>query len=142
MATEPPASPWPVHDADGHLETSAREPADIAAVRRAAKMHLQRRGCTNTDIAVLVLSELVTNAVVHAGGAHLILIACHDSWVHMSVHDRSTALACPRNDNPSIGGRGLHIVDQLTLQWGSEPLDGGKRVWAVIPCAAQESNAP
>jgi anti-sigma regulatory factor (Ser/Thr protein kinase) len=139
MATEPPASPWPVHDADGHLETSAREPADIASVRLAAKMHLQRHGCTNTDIAVLVLSELVTNAVLHAGGADRILITCDDTWVHMSVHDRSTALAYRRHDSPSIGGRGLHIVDQLTRHWGSETLDGGKRVWAVIPCAGHES---
>ena len=66
----------PTGDGSDHLETSAAGAEQIAAVRHAAVAHLQRSGCSNIEHAVPVLSELVTNAVLHAGGAPYVLVAC------------------------------------------------------------------
>jgi anti-sigma regulatory factor (Ser/Thr protein kinase) len=133
MATDmfPPVGP---HGGPGqHLEMSAARPADIAAARRAATAHLQRAGCSNIDGAVLVLSELVTNAVLHAGGAHRILVACSVGWIHISVHDRRAGPIHTRHDDGAVDGRGLRIVDRVAEDWGSRPLAGGKAVWALVP---------
>lgn len=108
-------------------------PADIAVARRAAIAHLQDEGVTNVDGAVLVLSELVTNAVRHAGGADRILVGCSAGWVHISVHDHQPGRVRPRREGAGVGGHGLRIVDSLAEDWGSRPLAGGKAVWARVP---------
>jgi anti-sigma regulatory factor (Ser/Thr protein kinase) len=116
------------------LEMSAAGPADIAAARRVATVHLRGAGVANVDNAVLVLSELVTNAVLHAGGADRIVVGCSAGWVHISVHDRKAGQVHPRND-AAVGGHGLRIVDRVAENWGSRPLDGGKAVWARVAAA-------
>ena len=115
------------------LEMSAIRPADISAARRAATAHLRGAGVVNVESAVLVLSELVTNAVLHGGGAERILVACSDGWIHISVHDRRAGPVHPRTDGTAAHGRGLRIVDELAEEWGSRPLSGGKAVWARVP---------
>lgn len=85
---------------------------------------------------MLVVSELVTNAVLHGGGAVRIRVACDHACIYISVHDNRTEAARLRTDNPAIGGRGLYIVDQLADRWGSTALAAGKDVWAVLPCTA------
>lgn len=134
MATDPSPITWSDDVRSGCLlETSATAPGEIAAARHAAAAHLERCGCTNIDHAVLVLSELVTNAILHAGGADRIVVACDDSAIHINVHDHGREPALPRHDNPAVGGRGLHIVARLTDRWGSSPSGDGKDVWATLP---------
>ncbi len=136
MATDPPPPTWSGGGHSGRLlETSATAPGEIAAARHAAAAHLRRCGCTNIDDAVLVLSELITNAILHAGGADRIVVACNDSAIHINVHDHGRTPALPRRDNPAVGGRGLHIVERLTERWGSSPSGDGKDVWATLPRA-------
>lgn len=124
------------------LETSALGLAGIGRVRHEVASHLRRCNCTNIPDAVLVLSELVTNAVLHAGGAEHIVIVCDDEWIRICVHDAGPEEAAPRHEAPVVGGRGLHIVGHLAREWGSTPSDGGKDVWAVLPCTTSAAPAP
>jgi anti-sigma regulatory factor (Ser/Thr protein kinase) len=114
------------------LEMSAGGPPDISSARRAVTAHLRESGVANVDGAVLVLSELVTNAVIHAGGAERILVACSNGWIHISVHDRAAGPVHRREDEAAVGGRGLRIVDELAEEWGWRPLPDGKAVWARV----------
>lgn len=117
------------------LETSAVGLAGIGRVRREVAAHLRHCECSNVPDAVLVLSELVTNAVLHAGGADHILVVCDDAWIRIRVHDAGTEHVSRRHDVPLVGGRGLHIVEHLAEAWGSTPVAEGKDVWAVLPSA-------
>jgi anti-sigma regulatory factor (Ser/Thr protein kinase) len=87
------------------------------------------------DAAELLVTELVTNAVVHAGTrARVLIITAGDrSDVRIEVHD--DAYEPPRIggfDPDAVSGRGLALVDAISDRWGIEP-DGparpGKRVW-------------
>jgi len=121
------------------LETSAAKLAEIAAVRHAVAAYLRNCGSGNVHDAVLVISEMVTNAVLHAGGADRILVDCDDAWINITVHDNGPAWAEQRVDAPHSGGHGLHIVDRLAQDWGSTPLTLGKEVWAKLPSALPPS---
>lgn len=125
-----------MNDLGGLLEQVARAPAEIAAVRRAATAHLGRCGCSNAADAVLVLSELVTNAVLHAGGADRVAVECRGGSIRISVHDKTTDPAEVADERRQAGGRGLRIVESLAERWGTDQLDAGKVVWAVLPCRA------
>ncbi|MFI1092716.1 ATP-binding protein [Streptomyces sp. NPDC020917] len=93
------------------------------------------------DDAVLIVSELVTNAVRHTPSL-LIRVSITRSapgLVRIDVVDRSQRPPLRRRtDEYSENGRGLTLVDRLTAHWGSDPLPFGKRVWAVL---AEESGA-
>ncbi|MFF4646240.1 ATP-binding protein [Streptomyces sp. NPDC001389] len=90
-------------------------------------------GNESAEDALLVVSELVTNAALHAGGC-LHLALTRGEALRIEVFDGSTAL--PRRD-PSPrrgipGGHGLHIIDRLSDRWGCETHEQGKVVWAEI----------
>jgi anti-sigma regulatory factor (Ser/Thr protein kinase) len=82
---------------------------------------------------VLVTSELVTNAVQHAGTDVEVSIDLRSDRVRVEVQDQSDRhpvkadLASARD-----GGWGLHIVERLGAQWGLEARDGGKIVWCEV----------
>lgn len=89
------------------------------------------------EAAGLVLQELVTNAVRHAGGRQIGLTLWRRlTLVHISVRDCSRALPCVITTGPfpttAEGGRGLQLVAAYTFRWGAELLPGGKRVWAEL----------
>jgi PAS domain-containing protein len=92
------------------------------------------------DPVLLAVSELVTNAALHAG-TDLVLQVSHTEGqcVRVEVWDASSAV--PVIGRPgTVGGRGLALVELLSANWGSEPTDsGGKCVWCEI--AAPESAA-
>lgn len=87
------------------------------------------------DTAELVVSELASNAVQHAGRGAIRLTLCRlaDDRVHVAVIDKSRALPVPAAPSPEeVGGRGLAIIDALSLNWGTDTLPWGKRVWAEV----------
>jgi anti-anti-sigma factor len=88
------------------------------------------------DRAVLVASELVTNAVVHSQGPVRLRLELHQERLHLAVYDQSPrllALAAEPGDLEAEGGRGLLIVDQLASAWGVHPAPGGgKAIWCVL----------
>ncbi|MCX4524170.1 MULTISPECIES: SpoIIE family protein phosphatase [unclassified Streptomyces] len=96
------------------------------------------------DAALLVVSELVTNAIAHTQGEVGMDLTLSADRLRIAVNDAS-----PRSPvKPvwvsweSTGGRGLLIVDATTTAWGSVPLSGGKQVWAEIPLAPSGDRPP
>ncbi len=88
--------------------------------------------------ASVVASELVTNAVKHAGTPFELTFAHTPRYLHVSVRDDDPRPAV-RQNGPllALGGRGLQIVEQSTLTWGSTPAQYGKVVWATLSATAR-----
>lgn len=81
--------------------------------------------------AQLVVSELATNAVIHAGTPFSVSLSFDGSTIRISVHDASSARPVMRDAVPTApSGRGLRLVDAVTRDWGVEPGADGKTVWA------------
>ncbi len=115
--------------------------AMVGVARRAVATWLDERGCRTGDDAVLVLSELVTNAMVHAGAGCTIEVRHHDGLLRLEVRDRSPQAPVLRLVGPAdVGGRGLHVVDAIAEAWGWEPTADGKRVWAIVHAAIHHPN--
>jgi anti-sigma regulatory factor (Ser/Thr protein kinase) len=93
------------------------------------------------DDVLLVISELVTNSVQHAGTAPSDVIRVHvRAWngrLHVAVEDAGRKGDVARRPaGPGLaGGLGLNIVDQLTLRWGVSRRRG-TRVWAEMARSA------
>lgn len=85
----------------------------------------------HVSTANVLVSELVTNAVVHAKSTVHMKVALLDQGLRVEVGDESSTpprLVPPRPDD--IAGRGLILVDSLADQWAYELApDGGKTVW-------------
>ena len=85
--------------------------------------------------AVLVVSELVTNSVVHAGSVLHLAVSAAEGRVRVAVHDHGGGAPRAREERLAehVGGRGLQLVRAVTRGWGVLPArHGGKTVWAVL----------
>ncbi len=94
--------------------------------------------------AELAVSELVTNALLHAGTAVRIrLLEPDDESVVIEVHDYSRTAPLRTLGGPeSMTGRGIALVDMMTHRWGVEPTEGGKYVWCEILVDGAASRRP
>ncbi|MFF4432696.1 ATP-binding protein [Streptomyces sp. NPDC001513] len=107
--------------------------ADTALARRAAVRYLQAR-CPWADVndVLLVVSELLGNAVRHTEGGWLLRMACRRDALVVEVHDSSTDRPAPRPGDPENGGGfGWGIVQELTSSLTVRPHTAGKAVEAV-----------
>jgi anti-anti-sigma factor len=85
------------------------------------------------DRMATILTELVANAVLHAGTDLVISVAVSGGHLYVAVHDRSPNLPRLGGGDESIGGgSGLLVVDALAEAWGFAPTAGGKVVWASV----------
>ncbi|CAM5375610.1 hypothetical protein SPURM210S_05365 [Streptomyces purpurascens] len=86
------------------------------------------------DTVLLVVSELVTNALVHTQGAVRVDLTLAADRLRVTVNDSSPrAPAKPVVvDWEATGGRGLFLVEAMSTAWGSVPVGGGKQVWSEI----------
>jgi anti-sigma regulatory factor (Ser/Thr protein kinase) len=85
-----------------------------------------------SDTAALLLSELATNAVLHARSAYTVTVERRPDAVRVTVHDRSpVAPARRRHGLRAATGRGLALVETLAHDWGScdSELGLAKAVW-------------
>jgi hypothetical protein len=92
-------------------------------------------GCgAQADAAMLVTSELVTNALVHAGTGPRVFVARSGSRLRLAVRDGNATGPQPRRVGPSSpNGRGMVLVAAMSRAWGVLPTaEEGKVVWAVL----------
>ncbi|MEV7430257.1 ATP-binding protein [Nocardioides sp. NPDC092400] len=131
---------------EGALTTSVLlegDPRATGAARRFLREHLRAWGVDDepVDDAQLCLSELVTNAVVHAGTASELRVVLDDGVLTVTVRDLG-GLGKPAvggEPHPSedldplrVYGRGLQLVDALSQRWGSERDVTGTTVWFTL----------
>jgi hypothetical protein len=85
---------------------------------------------------LLVVSELVTNACLHAEGPEGLRVSCATKVLRLEVTDRGPGQPAPRNPHRAgrPGGHGMFIVQRLCLDWGvvRAPDGTGKTVWAEL----------
>jgi anti-sigma regulatory factor (Ser/Thr protein kinase) len=98
------------------------------------------------DNAILLTSELVTNAVTHSssrceGGTVTVLVVESDGGVRVEVADAGSDLSAPvvRGDVYASDGHGLFLVQTLADQWGYVREKGGTTVWFWLGSAAVDS---
>ncbi|MFE0250350.1 ATP-binding protein [Streptomyces sp. NPDC059010] len=116
----------------------AAHPGSPAQARRLTRARLNGWSvCEDTcDTAVLVVSELVTNAIVHTASEHIVC-ELHDGaeLVRIAVRDEGCA---PGEPHPLAArpeeehGRGLLLVDALCHAWGAQEQGAGLVVWADL----------
>jgi anti-sigma regulatory factor (Ser/Thr protein kinase) len=133
------------------MSTSTQERSfepDPIAVRGAREFALGALGdavATAQDPAfvervLLVVSELATNAVLHARTPFVVRMTGGGGSVRVAVFDTSAGHPEPGAPDPTaVTGRGLGIVEALASRWGVESAADGKWVWAEL--AAEESGA-
>ncbi|HZG05528.1 MAG TPA: ATP-binding protein [Streptomyces sp.] len=83
------------------------------------------------DDVVLVVSELVSNALRHGRGAPVLRLAGEAERVRVEVSDDSPVLPAPRQSGPD-GGWGLTVIERLAVAWGVSGRDTGKTVWCEM----------
>ena len=108
---------------------------ELSAPRRARAFvraqHCHTHDGTVLDDALLLVSEMVTNAVLHGGPPLVVAVECAGPSVEVRVRDGSPhlpQLRQPRLDDEN--GRGLMLMSSIAESWGVETLErGGKEVW-------------
>ena len=111
------------------------EPASVRRAREFAHASLAEAGCTDDGAIDIVISELVTNAIVHGAAPITLHLWPRPGHVRVGVSDGSAAQLEPRNATASArSGRGLAIVERLAVQWGSDSRHDGKLAWADVAC--------
>lgn len=111
------------------------EPASVRAARRYVGAELTSAGFDAAGfIAELLVSELVTNAVLHARTPLWVGVEPRGDHVRVTVADESSLVPRPRSHSLQSGtGRGLVLVERLAARWGVEPRQPGKTVWFELP---------
>ncbi|OAR26863.1 regulator [Streptomyces sp. ERV7] len=97
------------------------------------------------DDVLLLVSEVVTNACLHAGGPQELVLRHRDGRLRVEVADGSPVMPARRPRAPSLpGGHGLMVLDRLAEDWGSTPLGTGKVVWleVALPSWAERTRSP
>lgn len=110
----------------------AEELDSITAARHLARAALQAwsyRG-RHEDV-LLVVSELVTNALLHGAGEPVLRMSGGRWHVRIEVADSSAEPPRPREPGPADGW-GMHVVGKLSTGWGTSYREGGKVVWCEL----------
>lgn len=89
------------------------------------------------DAALMIVTELATNAVEHAGPPIELCVTIHQQMLRIEVSDRSKALPTASDQRAgaaghSTGPHGLRLVERLASRWGVIPTAWGKTVWADL----------
>lgn len=110
------------------------QPSPVSAARVfVATVLTQWQADDSVYDAQLVVTELITNAMRHGGGAASLALVLRGQHVGCAVSDHSTAPPIPTTpDYFAEYGRGMHLIQALSICWGWYPMTHGKRVWAVL----------
>ncbi|MGW2471729.1 ATP-binding protein [Streptomyces sp. NPDC001665] len=120
------------------------DPAEVGRARRWARSRLAGSGVRDdeplAETLILLISELVTNAVVHTGCPAVLRMLFGPAGapggagtVRVEVADASCRPPQQRHARgEDTGGRGLELVDGLADRWGWQPEGAGKRIWCEV----------
>ena len=112
-------------------------PDDVRSAQAARSfVRNQIAGCSESTVeaVVLVVSELVTNAVLHARSPVSVEVRrCSRGGVHVEVSDSSSAtpVRTPPSDT-ALSGRGVALVEAVSTRWGVRSRTSGKTVWFEV----------
>ncbi|MFE6976406.1 ATP-binding protein [Streptomyces sp. NPDC057682] len=124
------------------------DPAEVGRARRWARSRLVGSGIGAdeplAETLILLISELVTNAVVHTGCPAVLRMlfgspgsAGSPGTVRVEVADASCRPPLQRHaEGDDTNGRGLELVDGLADRWGWQPEGAGKRIWCEVDRSA------
>jgi DNA-binding NarL/FixJ family response regulator len=120
-----------IDEAKARLTTDHRTPR---LARRFVMRALQRWEVqSELDVIELLVSELVTNSIVHGHSDVEVSVAVGSDRVRVSVFDSSRDALVRREPNAEgTSGRGLLMLDALAADWGTEFMPGGKSVWFEV----------
>lgn len=123
------------------------DPAEVGRARRWARSRLAGSGIEAdeplAETLILLVSELVTNAVVHTGCPAVLRLSlpgaeAEVSTVRLEVADGSDRAPVPRcAEGDDTNGRGLALVDGLADRWGWTAEGTGKRIWCELDRCAR-----
>ncbi|MFF2385767.1 SpoIIE family protein phosphatase [Streptomyces sp. NPDC058108] len=89
------------------------------------------------DEEELLLSEVVTNGLVHGDSDVYVYVRRYPQHIRVEVRDSdphpAQVATVPREEDQAEGGRGLMIVSALASAWGNSPSGRGKTVWFELP---------
>ena len=122
-------------------------PRSVRTARALVERAVQDWGLPHLrDTAALVVTELATNAVLHAGPTLLVEVSRTRGSVRVAVSDTSPVLPQRKRRGAEAGtGRGLGLVELLSSGWGAQPRADGpwrKRVWCELPTDPSALPAP
>ncbi len=126
MASRPQREAWTVW----------RVPQAVGQARRFTRRTLRAWGipADAMDAVLLVVSELVTNALVHTDGRVRLDLTLVNHRMRVAVTDSSarTPVKPTSIGWEATGGRGILLVEAMSATWGTVPVSGGKQVWSEI----------
>jgi anti-sigma regulatory factor (Ser/Thr protein kinase) len=116
-------------------------PASVSEARRHVRRILEAQPRELVDVAELLTSELVTNAIRHGASGFELKIDV-DENIRVEVRDEGAgrpAVVAAGPHDPS--GRGLGIVEALSIAWGVFPTADGKTVWYELSLAPRQQGS-
>jgi anti-sigma regulatory factor (Ser/Thr protein kinase) len=126
MASRPQRESWTVW----------RVPQAVGHARRFTRRTLRTWGVAQDDMdtVLLIVSELVTNALVHTDGRVRLDLTLVNHRLRVAVADSSprTPAKATSIGWEATGGRGILLVEAMSASWGTVPVSGGKQVWSEI----------
>jgi anti-sigma regulatory factor (Ser/Thr protein kinase) len=126
-------------------------PESVGLARKMTDAVLRNWACgVDLDMAILLVDEVFTNAVLHGvgllpGAARVsVEMVASQQGLHVEVHDpnqgNSSVVAARRSGEHSETGRGLELVDALSACWGAKETPDGKYVYFdMAPCEPQDA---
>ena len=120
-----------------HLLSSTYAPVPVAPTRIRLRLRALlaswRVRPEAVDDALLVVEELVANALDHAESPFEVVVRLDDDVLYVAVRDDSAELPRIRSFDPHARrGRGLQMVAALSRRWGWESHGDGKTMWAEL----------
>lgn len=120
----------------------AGQPHSVGQARRFVQ-EVAAQWSVDPDGMPLVVSELATNAVVHAHSDYSVRLCQRGTELRVDVEDRDPTLPHPTQTAlADQHGRGLALVELFASRWGTDALPDGKVVWALLPVGGPASAGP
>ena len=120
------------------------DPASVGAARRFAREALEGRVVDemDMDVVLLLVSELATNAVLHAQTEFDVVVGARRGSVRVEVIDVGDGCPSPAHPLPDGDhGRGLTLVAGLATRWGVVLREQSKSVWFELRCPTRRAES-